>query len=139
MREFLLYESSAVPRHSSTQPTDVELQILKALWEIGPATVRDVHDYLSKSKDTDYATTVKMLRVMLDKGLVKRNDSIRPLVYRAAMTQEKAQKRMLGDLVDKLYAGSARTLVMHALSQKKASAKDLAEIRQLLDELEEGQ
>ncbi len=125
-------------RSPSAQPTDVELQILNVLWEIGPATVREVHDALSAVKETDYATTVKMLRVMLEKKLVSRNDKVRPLVYRAAATQERTQKNMLGDLVDRLYAGSAKTLVMHALSRRKASANDIAEIRRMLDEMEGG-
>lgn len=120
------------------QPTDVELQILQVLWEIAPATVRQVHEFLSETKQTDYATTVKMLRIMLEKGLVTRDDSVRPLVYQAAITQEKAQKSMLGDFVDKLYEGSAKTMVMHALSRKKASREDIAEIRRLLDKLEGG-
>ena len=126
-------------RSSSAQPTDVELQILKVLWEIGPATVREVHDVLSELKETDYATTVKMLRVMLEKGLVSRNDKVRPLVYRAAITQERTQKSMLGDLVDRLYEGSAKTLVMHALSRRKSSPDDIAEIRRMLDEMEGGE
>lgn len=126
-------------RSPSAQPTDVELQILNVLWEIGPATVRQVHDALTATKETDYATTVKMLRVMLEKKLVSRNDKVRPLVYRAAATQERTQKNMLGDLVDRLYAGSAKTLVMHALSRRKASANDIAEIRRMLDEMEGGE
>ncbi len=125
-------------RSASTQPTGVELQILKVLWDIGPATVRQVHDALSDVKETDYATTVKMLRVMLDKRLVSRNDKVRPLVYRASISQERTQKSMLGDLVDRLYEGSATTLVMHALSRKKASQDDIAEIRRMLDEMEGG-
>lgn len=125
-------------KKSIPQPTDVELRILQVLWEIAPATVRQVHEQLSEVRQTDYATTVKMLRIMLEKGLVKRDDTVRPLVYQPAITQERAQKSMLGEFVDKLYEGSAKAMVMHALSRKKASADDIAEIRRLLDELEGG-
>ena len=122
--------------HSIPKPTEVELQILKVLWDIGTATVRQVHEQLTVLKETDYATTVKMLRIMLEKKLVSRNDKVRPLVYRAAVTQERTQRSMLGDLVDRLYDGASGTLVMHALSGRKASASDIAEIRRMLDELE---
>ena len=123
-------------RHASEQPTEVELQILNVLWECGPSTVRDIHNQLSKHKETNYSTTVKMLSVMLDKTLVKRDDSVRPQIFRAAVTRQNAQKKMLKGLIHKAYEGSAKSLVMQALSTQKASADDLAEIRQLLDKLE---
>jgi BlaI family penicillinase repressor len=128
-------------RHASTQPTEVELQFLRILWELGPSTVRVVHDKLDEdeSRDTGYATTVKMLSVMFDKELVKRDDSIRPLKYRAAITQKSAQRRMSDDLIQKVYDGSAKRLVMQVLSTKRASQEDLDEIRLLIEKLEEGQ
>jgi predicted transcriptional regulator len=125
-------------RTGSTQPTEVELQILRALWEHGAATVRQIHQALSAEKDTNYSTTVKMLSVMLDKGLVRRDETTRPLVYRPTATQQATQRRMLRDLIQKAYAGSAGSLVLQALSSKKASSEELAEIRRLLDELEGG-
>jgi len=123
-------------RSASPQLTEVELQILNVLWDRGPSPVRQVHEGLGETKETQYATTVKMLLVMLDKGLVKRDDSARPIVYRAALTRERAQKRMLGDLIERLYDGSAQKLMMHAMTSKKASAAEIAEIRRFLDGLE---
>lgn len=125
-----------MPRQPSAQPTEVELQILRILWELGPSPVREIHRRLEAEKGTNYSTTVKMLSVMLDKHLVTRDENARPHVYRPAFTQQRAQKRMLDDLIDKLYDGSAKTLVLHALASKKASADELIEIRQMLDELE---
>lgn len=123
-------------RPTSTQPTDVELQILRILWRDGPSIARHVHDCLLESKETSYSTTVKMLSVMLEKGLLKRDDDVRPQVYRPAVPQQKTQKRILKDVIDKVYEGSAHSLMMHVLSAKKASSEELNEIRRLIDELE---
>lgn len=125
-----------MPRPASSQPTEVELHILRILWELGPSPARDIHNRLAKSKDTGYSTTVKMLAVMLDKGLVKRDDTVRPQVYRAAASQERTQKRMLNELIQKAYDGSAQSLVLQALSSKRPSNDELAEIRRLLDDLQ---
>ncbi len=122
-------------RHASAQPTEVELQILSILWDIGPCTVRDVHNRLSDSRETQYSTTVKMLLVMLEKGLVKRDDSIRPQVYSAASSQAVTQKRLLRDLIQKAFDGSAKSLVMQALSSTRTSKEDLEEIRKLIDDM----
>jgi BlaI family penicillinase repressor len=121
----------------SSQPTEVELQILRILWQTGGATARQVHNALAtvEAKSTNYSTTVKMLSVMLDKSLVKRDESATPQIYRAAASREKTQRRMVRDLIDKAFEGSALSLVMQALSSK-ASQADLAEIRRLLDEME---
>ncbi len=124
-----------MPRPVSSQPTDVELQILRTLWELGPSTVREIHNHMSEAKDVVYATTVKMLLVMLEKGLVKRDDSVRPQVYRAAITQKRTQQRMLNDLIQKVYDGSTKSLLVQALSSSKTSKEDLDEIRKLLDEV----
>lgn len=124
-------------RPASTQPTDVELQILRILWRDGPSIARHVHDCLLESKETSYSTTVKMLSVMLEKGLLRRDDDVRPQVYRPAVARHKTQKRILGELIDKVYEGSAKTLMLHVLSTKKATPEELDEIRQLLQELEE--
>ena len=126
-------------RTASDQPTEVELQILSVLWELGPSTVRAVHNALGQHKETNYSTTVKMLSVMLEKQLVRRDDSVRPQIYRAAVSRQQAQKKMLKGLIHKVYEGSAKSLVMQALSSHKASPEDLQEIRQLLDQLEGGE
>lgn len=123
-------------RHPSSQPTEVELQILRTLWDHGPSTVREVHDRVSQARGTGYATTVKMLLVMLDKGLVARDDSVRPQIYRAAVTRRGTQRRVLDDLIRKLYDGSAAVLVQQALSSGRTSSEELTEIRRLLDQLE---
>ena len=124
-----------MPRPASSQPTDVELQILRILWDLGPSTVRDVHNRLAESKETGYSTTVKMLSVMLDKGLVKRDDSVRPQVFRPASSQERTQKQILNEMIQKVYDGSAKSLVLQALSSTKASKQDLGEIKKLLEQL----
>ncbi|EMI45529.1 BlaI/MecI/CopY family transcriptional regulator [Rhodopirellula sp. SWK7] len=128
-----------MPRQPSSQPTEVELQILRVLWEQGPSTAREVHNRLSENRDTNYSTTVKMLSVMLEKKLVNRDDSVRPQVFRAARSQQQTQQRMLKDLVHNAYDGSIGSLVLQALSSKRASREDLAEIHRLLHELEGGE
>lgn len=120
----------------STQPTEVELQILRILWELGPSPVREIHKKLEAEKGTNYSTTVKMLSVMLEKGLVKRDEEVSPHIYRATATREKTGKKMLTDLVEKVYAGSTMSLVLQALSSTKASREELDEIRKLLDQME---
>jgi predicted transcriptional regulator len=125
-----------MPRPASSQPTEVELQILRILWELGPSPVREIHKRLEADKGTNYSTTVKMLAVMLQKGLVRRDEQAQPHVYRAALTREKAGKRMLSDLIDKVYEGSAMSLVLQALSSGKATQAERDEIRRLLDEME---
>ena len=125
-----------MPRPAPTQPTDVELQILRILWDCGPSPVREIHARLEAEKGTNYSTTVKMLAVMLQKGLVKRNEKAQPYIYRAALSREKAGRRMIGHLVEKVFDGSASNLVLQALSSEKASKEELAEIRKLLDRME---
>ena len=121
----------------SAQPTAVELEILRILWKLGPSPVRVVHAKLSESKGTNYSTTVKMLSVMLAKGLVKRNESATPHVWRAAIRRERAAKKLLIELIDKVYDGSVMSLVLQALSSGKASKQELDEARRLLDKMED--
>ncbi len=120
----------------SNQPTAVELEILRILWELGPSPVREIHARLSEVKDTNYSTTVKMLAVMLTKGLLKRNEKASPHIWRAAITRERAAKTFLKELIDKVYDGSAMSLVLQALSSGKASQQEIDEARRLLDEME---
>lgn len=121
------------------QPTEVELQMLRILWELGPSPVREIHTRLNAEKGTNYSTTVKMLSVMLDKGLVKRDEKASPHVYRAALSRQKAGQRMLGDLIDKVYDGAAMSLVLQALSSAAATKEELAKVRRVLDEMEDKQ
>ena len=120
----------------SSQPTAVELEILRILWELGPSPVRQIHARLAEAKGTNYSTTVKMLSVMLTKGLVKRDEDATPHIYRAAMTRQRAGKKLLGELIEKVYDGSAMSLVLQALASGKASQREIDEARRLLDELE---
>lgn len=117
-------------------PTDAELAILTVLWRRGPSTVRDIHEALRASQETGYTTVLKLLQIMTQKGLVKRDESQRSHVYRAAQPADRTQKRLVSDLVEKAFAGSAHDLVMRALSLKPASREELSAIRALLDEAE---
>ncbi|HTV17854.1 MAG TPA: BlaI/MecI/CopY family transcriptional regulator [Polyangiaceae bacterium] len=117
-------------------PTDAELAILTVLWKRGPCTVRDVHDELSPSQGTGYTTVLKLMQLMAQKGLVLRDESSKSHVYRAASPEAQTQKRLVGDLVDKAFSGSAAQLVVRALSGQRASREELETIRSLLDEIE---
>ena len=116
-------------------PTDAELAILGVLWRRGPSTVREVHDALSPTQGTGYTTVLKLMQLMAQKGLVSRDESQRSHVYRAANAEAQTQKRLVGDLMEKAFAGSAAQLVMRALSVKRASKDELEAIRHMLDEL----
>lgn len=120
----------------SPQPTAVELEILRILWDQGPSPVRVVHAKLSEAKATNYSTTVKMLSVMLTKRLVSRDDQVSPHIWQAAITRERAAKTFLSELIEKVYDGSAMSLVLQALAGGKASPQEIAQARQLLDKME---
>ncbi len=117
-------------------PTDAELQILSVLWKRGPSTVRDVHESLANVQDTGYTTVLKLMQIMAQKGFVERDETNRSHIYRAAITEDQAQRGLLGQLMDKAFSGSASQLVMRALSMQSATTHELDEIRALLDDLE---
>ena len=125
-----------MPENASQKPTPAELVILRVLWERGPSTVREVMDALTGERDMGYTTVLKFLQIMLEKKLVSRDDSGKTHVYTAATPAEKMQRRLVGDLLDKVFSGSVSSLVMHALGSKKTSAEELREIRRMLDELD---
>ena len=125
-------------RNDSRKATDAELEVLNILWHRGPSTVRDVHEAFTALRDIRYTTTLKTLQVMTRKGLVKRDESQRAHVYQAAVDREETQRSLVGDLVDRVFNGSAAGLVAGALSAKNASREELAKIRALLDEAERG-
>lgn len=125
-----------MPRPACTQPTEVEMQILRILWELGPSPVREIHRRLEAAKGTNYSTTVKMLAIMLQKGLVRRDEEAQPHVYRPVLSRARAGKRMLDDLIQKVYDGSAMSLLLQALSSSKATKEELQEIRRMLDKME---
>ncbi len=120
------------------RPTDAEIEILKVLWRRGPSTVREVFDALGEVKTTGYTTVLKMLQIMWEKGLVVRDETERAHRYEAAFAEELTQRQMVGDLVRRVFDGSAKKLVLQALSSERASADELSEIRRMLDELEGG-
>lgn len=119
-----------------SRPTDAELAILRVLWSCGPSTVRQVHEVLSHGRETGYTTVLKLMQIMTEKGLVDRDESERTHVYRTRFTQEQTQQRLVSDLLEKAFSGSASQLVMRALATRSASADELAQIRSMLDELE---
>jgi predicted transcriptional regulator len=123
-------------RHKRPGPTDRELAILAVLWERGPSTVREVHETLHADAETGYTTTLKLMQIMAEKGLLLRKDAGRRHIYKPAISQERTQKQVVGEMLEKVFAGSAEKLVMRALSAKKVSAKELKRIREMLDEIE---
>ena len=121
---------------SLPRPTDAELAILSVLWERGPSTVRDVHDALSGTQATGYTTVLKLMQIMTEKGLVVRDESQRAHIYEARSSEQKTQRQLLTDLVERAFGGSPAKLVMQALSDRRTSTDDLNAIRDLLDRLE---
>lgn len=119
------------------QPTESELEILQVLWRRGPSTVREVLDALADERERVYTTVLKLLQIMHDKGLVERDDRRRTHVYTAAVGRAPTERAMLADLADRVFDGSAARLAMRALSTKRASPEELAEVRRMLEELDE--
>lgn len=117
------------------KPTESELEILQVLWNKGTASVREVHEELSKVKEAGYTTTLKLMQIMHEKGLVKRDASVKTHIYQPAVSREKTQRHLLGKMIDNLFGGSPTQLVMQALGDHKATPGELDEIQKLLDEL----
>lgn len=115
------------------RPTDAELAILRVLWRQGPCTVRQVHEALSRERPAAYTTSLKMLQIMSEKGLVRRDMSDRTHVYQARLSEEQTQRQLVRDLLDRAFGGSSSRLVMQALSAKRATPEELSEIRRLLE------
>ena len=120
------------------RPTDAELEILSVLWSRGPATVRAVHEALAGRKPAQYTTTLKLMQIMAGKGLLRRDERQRAHVYTPARPREWTQRQMAGDLLRRAFGGSARSFMLGALSARRASRRELAELRALLDEYEKG-
>ena len=118
---------------STPRPTDAELAILRVLWERGPSTVRQVHDALTPERPTAYTTALKLLQIMTEKGLVRRDESDRTHIYYARLSEDQTQRQLVRDLLDRAFGGSASKLVMQALATRRASAEELTEIRKLID------
>jgi predicted transcriptional regulator len=123
-------------RNPSSRPTDAELAILNTLWEHGPSTVREIHEVLHRPRGVGYTTTLKLMQIMADKGLLLRNETQRAHVYRPAESRCRTLGELAGDLIERAFGGSAEHLVMHLLGSKRISPKEIARIRELLNEHE---
>jgi BlaI family penicillinase repressor len=126
-----------MPRKPSAQPNDVELAILRALWDLGPSSVRDIHEKLNRDRDTGYTSTAKIMQIMTDKGLLTRDDSRRPQIYAPAVPQEQTQKQIVRHLIQKVFGGSAHKLVLRAVESEQLPPDEVAAIRKLLKKMEE--
>lgn len=122
---------------SPVTPTPAEIEILEVLWARGPSTVREVHEALGARRKTGYTTILKLMQIMAQKQLLTRDESRRSHVYAPAIARERVQGSLLGELIDRAFSGSTGELVMRALSSRRASAEELDEIRELLDNLDD--
>ncbi len=120
------------------RPTNAELEILTVLWSIGAATVREVYNLISRRRPAQYSTILKFMQIMAEKGLVRRNEKQRAHVYEAARPREWTQRQLAGDLMERAFSGSAKALLVGALSARKATKAELADLQKLLDEYRKG-
>jgi BlaI family penicillinase repressor len=120
-------------KNVAPRPTDAELAILRVLWERGPSTVRQVHDVLLRERPTAYTTALKLLQIMTEKGLVRRNETDRTHIYQARLTEEQTQRQLVRDLLDRAFGGSSTKLVMQALAARRTTAEEMTEIRRLIE------
>jgi len=117
------------------KPTEGELEILQVLWEKGKATVREVHEIILQSKDAGYTTTLKLMQIMFEKGLVTRDDSAKTHIYQANVSKEKTQSQFVGKMISSLFGGSSSQLVMQALGSQAPSKEEIDEIQKYLNNL----
>ena len=120
---------------SHSLPTSSETEILSVLWRRQQATVREVHDELSKTREIGYTTVLKLMQIMFEKGLVSRDENQRSHIYRARQREESTQKKLVSDLITRAFGGSTEKLVLRALSARKATAEEIEQIRKMLDEM----
>ena len=121
------------------KPTNAELEILTVLWSIGSATVREVYEAISRRRPAQYSTTLKFMQIMANKGLLRRDEKQRAHVYQAVKTREWTQRQLAGDLLERAFGGSPKALLVGALSARKATKEELAELRALLDDYKRGE
>ena len=126
-------------RHELPKPTNAELEILTVLWSIGPATVREVYEAITRRRPAQYSTTLKFMQIMANKGLLRRDEKQRAHVYQAVKTRAWTQRQLAGDLLERAFNGSPKALLVGALSARKATKEELAELLKLLDEYKRGQ
>ena len=122
--------------HSPQKPTASELEILRVLWSRRPSTVREVYEALSEKKSIGYTTVLKLLQIMTTKGSVRRNETQRAHVYEACLPAEQTKRQLAGDILQRVFEGSASQLMMHALAGQKASREEIEELRHMLDQYE---
>jgi len=125
-------------KSSPQKPTSAELEILRVLWTRGASTVREVHEALSEKKALGYTSVLKLLQIMTAKGTVRRNETQRAHVYEACLPAEQTKRQIAGDVLQRVFEGSASQLMMHALAGRKASDEEIHELRRLLDQYEKG-
>ncbi len=134
-----IFVNNALMASKQRRPTEGELNILQVLWEGGPRSVRDIQRVLNQTKPAGYTTVLKLLQIMTEKGLVERDESQRPQIYRARYSQQETRKQLLGDLVQRAFGGSVKALVLQALETKRSSKEELEAIENLLDRFERGE
>jgi predicted transcriptional regulator len=120
------------------RPTEGELAILQVLWREGPLSVRDIQRVMNQTKATGYTTVLKLIQIMTEKGLVARDETVRPQIYRAKYSQQHTQRRLVGELMERAFGGSVKSLVLQALAEKRSAPEDLRAMEELLDRLEAG-
>ena len=136
---FVIGEKVPFMKKEIRRPTGAELRILQVLWDRGPSTVREVYRILNSGRNVGYTTVLKLMQIMTDKSLVERDENCRPQLYRPRLPREQTERELIKDLVDRVFGGSARRLVMRALGEKKASPSELAQIEKLLNKMERGE
>ena len=117
-------------------PTSSELEILRIIWDRGPSTVREVYRTLARERDVGYSTVLKFMQIMTEKGSLLRDDSVRPQQYRAAQARQQTQRGIIRDVIDRAFGGSSATLIVQALSDRRSTADERRQIRELLDKLD---
>jgi BlaI family transcriptional regulator, penicillinase repressor len=122
--------------HSTQKPTTSELEILQVLWTRGPSTVREVHEILSEKREMGYTNVLKLMQIMTEKGLVRRNETQRAHVYEVCQPAEKTKRNLAADVMERVFDNSASELMMHALAGRRASKEEIAELRRLINEHE---
>jgi predicted transcriptional regulator len=133
-----LFVNNAFMASNPRRPTEGELAILQVLWDGGPQSVRDIQRILNQAKPTGYTTVLKLMQIMTEKGLIERDESVRPQIYRAAYSQEHTQRQLVRDLMQRAFGGSVKALVLQALAGRKSTPEELAAMEKLLERFEGG-
>jgi BlaI family penicillinase repressor len=133
-----LFVNNAFMASTPRRPTEGELAILQVLWDGGPQSVRDIQRILNQAKPTGYTTVLKLMQIMTEKGLIERDESVRPQIYRAAYSQEHTQRQLVRDLMQRAFGGSVKALVLQALAGRKSTPEELSAMEKLLEKFEGG-